>query len=103
MAVLWFKSETVLEQSAGEGIWARAAGWSGRGDDALDYDLVSRRAYELWVARGRPEGQSREIWHQAEAELSAQNSRRQAQALRRWDQALRQEAQRGFGARSGGE
>ncbi|MBI1335505.1 MAG: DUF2934 domain-containing protein [Phycisphaera sp.] len=34
-------------------------------------DQIATRAYEIWVAKGRPEGQDHENWKQAEAELMA--------------------------------
>jgi hypothetical protein len=63
-------------------------------NDDLAYEVVSRRAYELWVARGRPEGQSQAIWHEAEEQLCAQHARQHAQADRQVEQVLRNEAQR---------
>jgi hypothetical protein len=32
---------------------------------------VAKRAYELWVASGRPQGKDQEHWFQAERELKA--------------------------------
>jgi hypothetical protein len=34
-------------------------------------DAVAKRAYEIWVAKGRPVGKDLENWQQAERELSA--------------------------------
>ena len=36
---------------------------------AVKYDLIRQRAYEIWEQRGRPEGQDKEHWTQAEQEL----------------------------------
>ena len=33
------------------------------------YEQISQRAYEIWVAKGYPQGQDLENWKQAEAEL----------------------------------
>ncbi len=35
-------------------------------------DKISQRAYEKWVARGRPEGAPERDWFEAEAELRAE-------------------------------
>ncbi len=37
-------------------------------------DEVSRRAFEIWVAKGRPDGTSEQDWLQAEAELAAERA-----------------------------
>ena len=37
-------------------------------------DEISRRAYEIFVQRGRPNGQDLEHWLQAEAELKSASS-----------------------------
>ena len=34
-------------------------------------DQVRRRAYEMWEADGRPEGQDQQYWFKALAELAA--------------------------------
>lgn len=34
------------------------------------HDLVARRAYEIWLAQGRPHGQDKEHWLAAEKELA---------------------------------
>ena len=33
-------------------------------------DLIRQRAYDLWVAEGRPEDRAEANWHQAEQDLS---------------------------------
>ena len=33
------------------------------------HDQVAKRAYEIWVAKGRPAGRDLENWQQAEREL----------------------------------
>lgn len=35
-------------------------------------EMISKRAYEIWIASGRPHGQDHEIWVRAEAELRAE-------------------------------
>ncbi len=40
----------------------------------IDEDLIQRRAYELWEAAGRPEGQHQEHWDQARREVQAGDS-----------------------------
>jgi len=37
---------------------------------APKYEQIAQRAYEVWVAKGRPQGQDIENWKQAEVELS---------------------------------
>ena len=41
------------------------------GNSTLDADVVRRRAYELYEARGRQDGFHEEDWHRAERELRA--------------------------------
>jgi hypothetical protein len=36
---------------------------------ALPTDKVAQRAYEIWLASGRPNGKDQEHWFQAEREL----------------------------------
>ena len=38
----------------------------------VSQELIARRAYEKWVARGRPAGTATEDWLEAEAELRAE-------------------------------
>ena len=33
------------------------------------HDQIAKRAYEIWVAKGRPTGRDLENWNQAEREL----------------------------------
>jgi hypothetical protein len=40
--------------------------------DGKDHDTISRRAYALWEEAGRPAGQDKKFWQQAEAELAEQ-------------------------------
>jgi hypothetical protein len=35
------------------------------------HDEIARRAYEIFIERGRPEGQDQEHWFAAEAQLTA--------------------------------
>jgi hypothetical protein len=37
----------------------------------LPAEKIAQRAYEIWQAKGRPEGQDKEDWFQAESELRA--------------------------------
>ncbi len=36
---------------------------------ALPVDKIAKRAYEIWLASGRPNGKDQEHWFQAEREL----------------------------------
>lgn len=40
-------------------------------NDLSTHDQIAERAYELWIARGRPEGSAELDWLQAEEELRA--------------------------------
>ncbi len=44
-------------------------GTAGMLQATVDYELVRRRAYELWEQRGRIDGMPEEDWLRAEAEL----------------------------------
>jgi hypothetical protein len=44
-------------------------------------DKVAQRAYEKWIAKGRPVGSSHQDWLEAEAELRAEYARQPAEAL----------------------
>ncbi len=35
----------------------------------LTYDAIATRAFQIWEAKGRPEGQDIENWREAEAQL----------------------------------
>ena len=35
-------------------------------------DLIRQRAYDLWIAEGRPDGRAKENWQEAERDLSAE-------------------------------
>jgi len=37
---------------------------------AMTHDQIAKRAYELWLASGRPIGRDQAIWLQAECELN---------------------------------
>jgi hypothetical protein len=53
-------------------------------------ERIARRAYELWEARGRPEGDGSEDWNAAVAELSSQCRRNgSARGLRNWWSRMR--------------
>ena len=40
-------------------------------DEAMEQQ-IRRRAYELWVAAGKPEGSSLRFWKEAEAQVIAE-------------------------------
>ncbi len=43
---------------------------TGRGASPMpSYEQIAQRAFEIWVAKGRPQGQDLENWQQAEADL----------------------------------
>ena len=46
-------------------------------DDEFEYE-VRHRAYELWVASGRPDGKHQQFWEEAECEIRA---RREAEGV----------------------
>jgi hypothetical protein len=89
MAVIWFHAE---ERSADAAL-VRAPGGEG---DALDNDAVTRRAYEIWQTRGRPEGQAQEFRREAEDQLLAEHAMRYGSPHSAVDAALWREAQRGL-------
>lgn len=37
--------------------------------DTPSHEQIAKRAYEIWVARGKPQGKDLENWRQAEREL----------------------------------
>ncbi|HEX7008661.1 MAG TPA: DUF2934 domain-containing protein [Phycisphaeraceae bacterium] len=37
----------------------------------LTHEEIARRAYEIWLAKGKPIGQDEQNWHEAERELRA--------------------------------
>lgn len=39
------------------------------GETAIPFEEISQRAYELWVARGCPDGSPDEDWFRAQEEL----------------------------------
>jgi hypothetical protein len=41
----------------------------------ITQEMIAQRAYHLWVAAGRPNGQDAEIWRRAEAELREASGR----------------------------
>jgi len=43
----------------------------------IDQEWVRRRAFQIWLAQGCPQGRDKEHWHQAEAELIASRHRHQ--------------------------
>ena len=42
---------------------------------SASYEEIAARAYDLWVAQGRPEGRDHENWIEAERQLSAERTR----------------------------
>lgn len=54
-------------------------------------EQIARRAYELWVARGCPEGDGSEDWEAAEAELRGElNGDSETSGIWTWWCRLRQ-------------
>jgi Protein of unknown function (DUF2934) len=41
---------------------------------------IQQRAYEIWEREGRPEGQADQHWHQAMAEIAAEESAQEQEA-----------------------
>jgi hypothetical protein len=41
----------------------------------IDQNAVRQRAFQIWVAQGRPQGRDKEHWRQAEAEVLADRAR----------------------------
>jgi len=41
----------------------------------ITHDQIAQRAYEIWLAQGRPSGQEQRNWYEAEAELIQRKSR----------------------------
>ena len=41
----------------------------------ITHDQIAQRAYEIWLAKGRPPGQEQRNWYEAEAELIQRVSR----------------------------
>lgn len=41
----------------------------------ITHDQIAQRAYEIWLAKGRPRGQEQRNWYEAEAELIQRKSR----------------------------
>jgi DUF2934 family protein len=65
---------TVQKSQAGtQKIEARS---TARSAAAVPTDRVAARAYEIWVASGRPNGRDQEHWFQAERELGAAQGQR---------------------------
>lgn len=52
---------------------------------AVSHEEISRRAYEIWESRGRPEGDGSQDWDAALAELT----RRRSGGIRHWWERLR--------------
>ncbi len=38
---------------------------------AVTHEAVAKRAYEIWIRKGRPQGQCQQNWLEAEKELRA--------------------------------
>lgn len=47
----------------------------------LPHDKITQRAYEIWVRKGRPEGQDEQNWKEAEAELRTELTGKPAESL----------------------
>ena len=48
----------------------------------ISNDTVSKRAYEIWESRGRPQGDGSENWQLAQKQLLAEARRRQRPIVR---------------------
>ena len=56
---------------------SRSRSASKRGDGVmmtLSHDQIARRAFEIWVAKGRPMGQDEQNWREAEAQLQREHA-----------------------------
>lgn len=51
-------------------------------DPGVTDDTIAKRAYELWQARGCPQGDGSEDWQLAKTQLLAETRRRQRPLLR---------------------
>jgi hypothetical protein len=52
------------------------------GETAISDDAIAKRAYELWEARGCPQGDGNDDWQLAKKQLQAEARRRQPPILR---------------------
>ncbi|MCW2392742.1 hypothetical protein M2336_001105 [Sphingobium sp. B1D7B] len=59
--------------------------------DDDQYQTISKRAYELWEAEGRPHGRDREHWEQVEQEVLSQQQQQAASPADDADLSLPQE------------
>lgn len=55
---------------------------STHGEPAICDDAIAKRAYELWEARGCPQGDGNDDWQLARKQLHAEARRRQRPILR---------------------
>ena len=51
-------------------------------DLGVSNEAIAKRAYEIWEARGRPEGDGSDNWQLAKKQLLAQARRRQRPIVR---------------------
>lgn len=42
----------------------------------LNHEQIAQRAYAIWVAKGRPQGQDTQNWHEAETTLKKELAKR---------------------------
>ena len=49
---------------------------------AIDEQAIAAKAYELWQARGCPEGDGQDDWQEAKTQLLAETSSRRGPLLR---------------------
>jgi hypothetical protein len=40
-----------------------------RRPSALTHDQIAQRAHDIWLQRGRPDGEDKQNWYEAEAQL----------------------------------
>ena len=70
-----FQSSSTRKEGGGIALAERpekpAAGARGQ-VAAPTQEAVARRAYEIWIKKGRPQGQERQNWLEAEAQLKAE-------------------------------
>lgn len=58
----------------------------------VTHEAIAQRAYEIWQARGCPDGDGQADWRAAEAELLAENAPRRRRPLQRLLRRLRSRA-----------
>lgn len=63
--------------AAGRGAKARGNGPTAQPQivTTMSHDQIAKRAYEIWLAKGRPYGQDEQNWREAEASLQMELQR----------------------------